>query len=220
MADINSSTAGVRARDLARGSQRSPADDALIGVVELLFFAYRDFTGEADAVLEQYDFGRAHHRVLHFVNRRPGLRVADLLDILRITKQSLARVLKQLVDRGFITQEAGPDDRRERRLYVTRQGQDLALRLARLQTARIRAALDVAGAAAEPVTRAFLEGMIGPEPPTGDLAGDLAGDGEQNVLADGLNGSHVYRQGREGHEHASRRSTGGHTKAGKKEVDR
>ena len=136
-------------------------DDPLIGVVELLFFAYRDFTGEADVVLAQYGFGRAHHRVLHFVNRRPGLRVADLLDILRITKQSLARVLKQLVDREFILQEAGAEDRRERRLYLTAQGKALAVRLAELQTARIRSALDAAGPQSETVARAFLQGMIG-----------------------------------------------------------
>ena len=144
-------------------SDGAAGDDGLIGVVELLFFAYRDFTGEADAVLEQFEFGRAHHRVLHFVNRRPGLRVADLLEILRITKQSLARVLKQLVDREFITQEAGAEDRRERRLYLTAKGKALALRLADLQTARIRAALEAAGPSGAAVARAFLAGMIGPE---------------------------------------------------------
>lgn len=138
-------------------------DDALIGVVELLFFAYRDFTGEADDELAALGFGRAHHRVLHFVNRRPGLRVADLLNILKITKQSLARVLKELVDRGFIVQEAGAEDRRERRLHLTGPGRELAGRLAELQTARIRTALSAAGPGAEKVTRAFLLGMIGPE---------------------------------------------------------
>ena len=89
---------------------RAPApgpDPQLITFVELLFFAYRDFTREADAVLAEFGLGRAHHRVLHFVNRHPGLRVADLLDILKITKQSLARVLKQLVDEGWIVQKAG-----------------------------------------------------------------------------------------------------------------
>ena len=87
--------------------------------VELLFFAYRDFTREADAVLAEYDLGRAHHRVLHFVNRQPGLKVAELLDILKITKQSLARVLKDLVDQGWIAQQAGVADRRQRLLYAT-----------------------------------------------------------------------------------------------------
>src|SRR5918912_2161190 len=101
-------------------------DEQLIELVELLFFAYRDFTGEADEVLAQFGFGRAHHRVLHFVNRQPGLRVADLLEILKITKQSLARVLKQLVDEGWIAQQTGVDDRRERLLRVSEKGAGLA----------------------------------------------------------------------------------------------
>ena len=69
-------------------------------LIELLFFAYRDFVSDPDHVLEKFGFGRAHHRVLHFVNRNPGMKVADLLETLRITKQSLGRVLKQLVDRA------------------------------------------------------------------------------------------------------------------------
>lgn len=140
-------------------------DDGLLGLVELLFFAYRDFTGEADAVLQEFGFGRAHHRVLHFVNRRPGLRVADLLDILRITKQSLARVLKQLVDRGFIAQAAGPNDRRERRLYLTTSGKALALKLAQLQMAQIEAAVRAAGGTSpgRDSVRRFLLAMIAPE---------------------------------------------------------
>src|ERR1700758_5238976 len=73
--------------------------------IELLFFAYREFVGDPDAVLATFGFGRAHHRVLHFVNRHPGMRVADLLDLLRITKQSLGRVLKELVDRGYGAQQ-------------------------------------------------------------------------------------------------------------------
>ena len=82
-------------------------------LIEQFFFAYRDFTGDADAILEGLDFGRAHHRVLHFVNRKPGLNVAELLDILKITKQSLARVLKQLIDSGYIAQVTGPVDKRQ-----------------------------------------------------------------------------------------------------------
>ena len=109
--------------------------------IELLFYAYRDFTAVADQVLEQYNFGRAHHRVMHFVNRNPGMTVADLLDILRITKQSLARVLKQLIDGGFIRQVEGPEDRRQRRLYPTQTGRALALELARPQSRRIARAL-------------------------------------------------------------------------------
>src|SRR5213082_3251496 len=80
-------------------------------VIELLFFAYRDFTSDPDEVLEKFNFGRAHHRVLHFVNRNPGMKVAELLDILKITKQSLGRVLKQLMDEGYVLQKAGASDR-------------------------------------------------------------------------------------------------------------
>jgi DNA-binding MarR family transcriptional regulator len=114
-----------------------------IPYIELLFFAYRDFISDPDAVLLAYGFGRAHHRVIHFVNRHPGIRVADLLDILKITKQSLGRVLKQLVDGGFIEQVPGPQDRRQRLLYPTEAGRALALRLLAPQERRIGAALDV-----------------------------------------------------------------------------
>lgn len=136
-------------------------DAHLVTVVELLFFAYRDFTGEADAVLEEIGLGRAHHRVLHFVYRNPGLRVADLLGILKITKQSLARVLKQLVDNGHVTQSAGERDRRERRLALTDKGTALARRLIALQTARVAQALASAGPEAEILTRDFLFAMVG-----------------------------------------------------------
>jgi DNA-binding MarR family transcriptional regulator len=132
----------------------------LITHVELLFFAYRDFTGDPDAVLAQYGFGRAHHRVLHFVHRNPGLRVANLLEILKITKQSLARVLKQLIGEGFITQRAGAEDRRERLLHVTVKGARLAEKLTTLQIKRVEAALSKAGAGADAATRRFLLAMI------------------------------------------------------------
>ena len=98
------------------------AEAQLAQTIELMFFAYRDFTSDPDAILAERGFGRAHHRVLHFVSRYPGLRVADLLEILKITKQSLARVLKQLIEEGFIEQRSGPVDRRERLLYTTAQG--------------------------------------------------------------------------------------------------
>ena len=104
-------------------------------IIELLFFAYRDFVGDPDEVLSKLGFGRAHHRVLHFVNRNPGMKVADLLEILNITKQSLGRVLKQLVDQGYVVQKEGAQDRRQRLLYVTPKGEALALKLAGLQTA-------------------------------------------------------------------------------------
>ncbi|MEM6617051.1 MAG: MarR family transcriptional regulator [Pseudomonadota bacterium] len=120
----------------------SPKQSEPYELVELLFFAYRDFTSDPDALLAADGFGRAHHRVIHFVARNPGLRVADLLDILKITKQSLARVLRQLVDEGFIEQRKGDTDRRERRLFVTEKGKRLSVALSEPQIERITAALD------------------------------------------------------------------------------
>ena len=133
MTDVTASTVHQRGTAAKPKLSAGPEPDPrLVTLVELLFFAYRDFTGEADAVLAELGFGRAHHRVLHFVNRNPGLRVADLLGILKITKQSLARVLKQLVDQGYIVQAAGEFDRRERRLALTEKGTALARRLVAL----------------------------------------------------------------------------------------
>ena len=111
-------------------------------LIELFFFAYRDFVSDPDRILDEYGFGRAHHRVLHFVDRQPGLTIAELLDILRITKQSLNRVLKELIEKDFIESRTGTSDRRQRLLFATTQGHDLALKLARLQTRRIMRALD------------------------------------------------------------------------------
>ncbi len=124
-----------------RRSAEVAEDAQLLPLVEMLFFAYRDFTGEADAALLSYGLGRAHHRVLHFVNRHPGIRVADLLELLKITKQSLGRVLRKLVSEGWIEQAPGPEDRRERRLSLTPEGSVLAAELAALQVRRIGAAL-------------------------------------------------------------------------------
>jgi DNA-binding MarR family transcriptional regulator len=131
-------------------------------LIELLFFAYRDFIGDADEVLARLDFGRAHHRVLHFVNRHPGIRVADLLDVLKITKQSLGRVLRELVDNGYVVQRAGPADRRQRLLFVTPKGEALALELALLQTRRFARALNECGGDAREAARKFLTAMIEP----------------------------------------------------------
>jgi DNA-binding MarR family transcriptional regulator len=132
--------------------------------VEMLFFAYRDFTGEADAALAAYDLGRAHHRVLHFVNRHPAIRVADLLELLKITKQSLSRVLRRLVADGWIEHVPGPEDRRERHLTLTPRGRTLAAELAALQTRRIQAALGAIdathGAEARNTVRQFLLALI------------------------------------------------------------
>lgn len=136
-----------------------PSDD-IQALIELLFFAYRDFTGDPDDLLQKDGFGRAHHRVVHFVHRNPGMRVADLLDILRITKQSLGRVLRQLVDRGYIEQREGPNDRRERRLYVTEQGARLAATLARPQRQRIAQALAALPEGGEAIARAFLLELV------------------------------------------------------------
>lgn len=141
----------------------SLADPALLDLAEMLFFAYREFIGEPDKILDEYGFGRAHHRVLHFVNRHPGMRVADLLEILKITKQSLGRVLKQLIDDGFIAQRAGKTDRRERRLYPTPKGRELADRLAAPQLKRISAALAASGAQEQASIAKFLREMISEE---------------------------------------------------------
>jgi DNA-binding MarR family transcriptional regulator len=129
-------------------------------VIELLFFAYRDFVGDPDEVLERIGFGRAHHRVLHFVNRNPGMKVADLLDVLKITKQSLGRVLKQLIDEGYVVQKAGANDRRQRLLYVSPAGEALAMKLAGLQTNRIAGVFAELEPEAREAARRFLAGMI------------------------------------------------------------
>ena len=132
-------------------------------LIELLFFAYRDFTADPDGVLAKYNFGRAHHRVLHFVERNPGIMVTDLLSILRITKQSLGRVLKQLVDDGFIEQQEGPTDRRQRLLFTTAKGHTLAGELARLQHSRLERAINDLPNESCGIIRQFLFGMIDPE---------------------------------------------------------
>jgi len=170
MTDINEhirpATAEIRPGDApARSSAEAdgPADAALLDLAELLFFAYRDFIGEPDKILDEYGFGRAHHRVLHFVSRHPGLRVADLLEILKITKQSLGRVLKQLIDDGFIAQEAGKTDRRERLLFPTPRGRKLAERLAAPQLQRISAALDASGGRDKACIADFLRAMASGE---------------------------------------------------------
>ena len=111
-------------------------EENMLTLIELFFFAYRDFTEEGDEILDTFGFGRAHHRVIHFVHHYPGQRVADLLGILKITKQSLARVLKQLVEQDFICQKEGSKDRRERLLYTTEKGNKLAEQLADPQIER------------------------------------------------------------------------------------
>lgn len=132
------------ARRIDPADEPAPAfeEDAIdFDLIELFFFAYRDFISDPDHMLDELGFGRAHHRVLHFINRRPGLTVAELLEVLQITKQSLARVLKQLIDTGHVMQVQGPRDRRQRELHLTAKGRALALSLAAPQSRRIAGAL-------------------------------------------------------------------------------
>jgi DNA-binding MarR family transcriptional regulator len=128
--------------------------------IELLFFAYRDFTAEPDAILADYGFGRAHHRVIYFVGRHPGITVSELLEILRITKQSLSRVLGQLVREKFITQRPGSRDRRQRLLELTEKGVELERQLTERQRARIARAYREAGAEAVDGFRKVLLGLV------------------------------------------------------------
>jgi DNA-binding MarR family transcriptional regulator len=143
-----------------KGPDGDTAHEPTWDIIELLFFAYRDFVGDADDVLAKFGFGRAHHRVLHFVNRNPGLKVADLLVVLKITKQSLGRVLKQLIDEGYVVQKEGANDRRQRLLYVTPRGEALAMKLAGLQTTRIARALGQLGPGAHETARRFLVALL------------------------------------------------------------
>lgn len=131
--------------------------------MELLFFAYRDFTGDADRLLVRYGFGRAHHRVIYFVGRNPGINVGDLLVILKITKQSLARVLGELMRGGFIFQRADHDDRRRRRLYLTDEAMAMERMLTECQFARLRTALQAAGPEAADGFLSFLQAMVNVE---------------------------------------------------------
>ena len=157
MADINVNSPRSRNGKDTHGGAEAPNELAfrdtkeLYMLIEALFFAYRDFTGDPDRILDEIGFGRVHHRVLHFVNRYPGMRVADLLEILKITKQSLARVLRELVHEGYIEQRPAETDRRARLLFVTPDGRALARRLVTPQLGRLRkalAGLDTEGRAA------------------------------------------------------------------------
>ena len=147
-------------RSFPAGDRAARGNEPIWDVIELLFFAYRDFIGDPDDVLAKFGFGRAHHRVLHFVNRNPGMKVAELLDILKITKQSLGRVLKQLIDQGYVVQKEGANDRRQPLLYVTAKGETLAMKLAGLQTVRIARALSELGPNAHDGACRLLTAMI------------------------------------------------------------
>lgn len=135
-------------------------DEELRQGIEMLFYAYRDFTAEPDAILADYGFGRAHHRVIYFVGRYPGMSVSDLLGILQITKQSLSRVLGQLVREEFIVQTQGTQDRRQRLLELTEKGRDLERKLTENQRARFAKAYRDAGAEAVEGFRKVMLGMM------------------------------------------------------------
>ncbi|MBP0439336.1 MarR family winged helix-turn-helix transcriptional regulator [Tianweitania sediminis] len=153
----------TKAQTAGHPSDPKEAEVIDFDLIELFFFAYRDFTSDADHMLDRIGFGRAHHRILHFVNRRPGLTVAELLDVLQITKQSLARVLKQLIDTEHIMQVQGPKDRRQRELHPTAKGKALALQLAAPQSRRIARALATLGGNDRPLIERFLKEMVNQE---------------------------------------------------------
>ncbi len=131
--------------------------------MELLFYAYRDFTAEPDAILARYRYGRAHHRVIYFVGRNPRITVSELLAILKITKQSLSRVLGQLVREGFIVQHPGPRDRRQRLLELTPKGVELERTLSESQRRRIANAYRDAGPEAVEGYRAVMMNIVNPD---------------------------------------------------------
>ncbi len=138
-------------------------DEELRQAMELLYFAYRDFTAEPDAMLARHGFGRAHHRVIYFVGRHPQISVSELLMMLRITKQSLSRVLGQLVRQGFILQRAGSRDRRQRLLELTPKGVELERQLSENQRQRIAKAYREAGGAAVDGFRKVMLAIISSE---------------------------------------------------------
>ncbi len=128
--------------------------------IELLFYGYRDFTAEPDRILEKHGLGRAHHRAIYFVGRNPGTTITELLRILRITKQSLSRVLKQLIDQGLIDQQSGLRDRRQRLLYLTETGKALERELSGNQRKRMARAYREAGAEAVEGFRKVMLGVM------------------------------------------------------------
>jgi len=162
MADINSLIAPAPAPETP-AREDVVAGLPLVDFIELFFFAYRDFVADPDEILAPIGFGRAHHRVIHFVNRHPGMRVTDLLDILRITKQSLNRVLKELLDEGYVESHPGALDRRQRQLKLTLRGEELALDLARLQSRRFARVLQETPEGSRAAAVRFLLAMIDPE---------------------------------------------------------
>ena len=157
-------------------SKVDPAEADMRMAQDLLFFAYRDFTNAADVALAALGLGRAHHRALHFIGRNPGITVSDLLGILRITKQSLARVLGTLMQQGYVAQALGSADRRQRLLSLTAAGAALERRLFERQQERLRPAYHQAGAAAVDGFRRVMRGIMDDAArayvDTGDAGGD------------------------------------------------
>lgn len=137
-------------------------DDQLLKGIEAMYFAYRGFVADPDRILEEYEYGRAHHRAIHFVNRSPGTTVNNLLDILGVTKQSLNRVLRTLIDDGLIESRIGNKDRRERHLYLTPRGLALERELSAAQRTRMRAAYRAAGPDAVQGFRRVLDQIMDP----------------------------------------------------------
>ncbi|SFJ79132.1 DNA-binding transcriptional regulator, MarR family [Jannaschia pohangensis] len=138
-------------------------DEQLRRAIEAMFFAYRGFTADPDRILSEMDYGRAHHRAIHFIHRSPGTTVNNLLAILGVTKQSLNRVLRTLVEDGLVQSRVGTRDRRERHLYLTDAGEALERKLSDAQRTRMRAAFREAGPAAVTGFREVLEHMMDPE---------------------------------------------------------
>ena len=138
-------------------------DEQLRKGIEAMFFAYRAFTADPDRILENYEYGRAHHRAIHFINRQPGLTVSTLLAMLGVTKQSLNRVLRTLVADGLVEARVGRQDKRERNLHLTARGASLERELSDAQRARMRAAYRNAGPAAVTGFRQVLEAMMDPD---------------------------------------------------------
>ena len=135
-------------------------DDQLLQGIELMYFAYKGFTSDPDLILQNYTYGRAHHRAVHFINRRKGLKVSDLLDILGITKQSLNRVLRQLINDGLVESRMGRKDKRERNLFLTDDGEKLERQLSDAQRKRMRSAYRAAGPDAVMGFRLVLEKIM------------------------------------------------------------
>lgn len=138
-------------------------DEQLRKGIEAMFFAYRGFTADPDRILAQYGYGRAHHRAVHFINRAPGTTVNNLLDILGVTKQSLNRVLRALIEDGLVESRVGTRDKRERHLFLTEAGAALERELSEAQRNRMRAAFRDAGPEAVAGFRTVLEQMMDAE---------------------------------------------------------